>query len=113
MVNNTSFCIHWNVINKKKNLFSDTDTTPNSPYIAQELTLLTKALKEERTERIKLQSVEMAKVLSNLKPIYVPQLRDNRITELEKDLMKVKHVRFSRVQFQIDININFQFISIF
>lgn len=68
------------------------DISASSPYIAQELTLLKKAFNNERAERIKLQADEMAKILNNLTPIYVPQPKDNRIIELENDLIKVKHV---------------------
>lgn len=68
------------------------DITANSPYIAQELTLLKKAFNDERTERLKLQAAEMRKVLNNLTPIYVPQPKDDRIIELENHLAKVKHV---------------------
>lgn len=69
-----------------------TDISASSPYIAQELNLLKKAFNDERAERIKLQADEMAKILNNLTPIYVPQPKDNRINELEKNLIKVKHV---------------------
>lgn len=39
----------------------------------------------------------MEKILKNLSPIHVPQPKDNRISNLEKDLMKVKHVRKYRI----------------
>lgn len=82
-------------------LFSD--ITASSPYIAQELTLLKKAFVDERAERIKLQAADMAKVLNSLTPIYVPQPKDNRISELEKDLIKVKHVIiFSKYDMKVD-----------
>lgn len=74
-------------------LFSSSDITAGSPYIAQELTLLKKAFNDERSERLKLQASEMKSILNNLTPIYVPQPKDNRIIELEKDLAKVKYVR--------------------
>lgn len=61
--------------------------------MAQELTILKKALHDERAERIRIQATEMEKVLKSLTPIHVPQPKDNRINELEKDLLKVKHVR--------------------
>lgn len=51
-----------------------------------------KAFNDERTERLQLQASEMKKVLNNLTPIYVPQPKDNRIIELEKELAKVKYV---------------------
>lgn len=57
------------------------------------MNLLKKALNDERTERMKVQAAEMMKTLNNLKPIHVPKTKDNRILELEKDLMQVKHVR--------------------
>lgn len=72
--------------------YNAAETTPNSPFVAQELMLLKKALHDERTERIRIQAAEMEKVLNNLTPIHVPQPKDNRITELEKDLIDVKHV---------------------
>lgn len=65
--------------------------------MAQELTILKKALHNERSERIKTQAAEMEKILKNLSPIHVPQPKDNRISNLEKDLMKVKHVRKYRI----------------
>lgn len=84
--------------NKKQRLihpFSNfiADISASSPYIAQEINLLKKAFTDERAERMKMQSAEMARVLNALKPIHVPKTKDNRILELEKDLIKVKHVR--------------------
>lgn len=73
-------------------IFLFLDITAGSPYIAQELTLLKKAFNDERSERLKLQASEMKSILNNLTPIYVPQPKDNRIIELEKDLAKVKYV---------------------
>lgn len=70
------------------------ETNVSTPFVAQELTILKKALHDERAERIRVQAAEMEKVLKSLAPIHVPQPKDNRIIELEKDLMKVKHVRF-------------------
>lgn len=75
------------------------ETSPSSPYAAQELSLLKKALNDERSERIKLQASEMSKTLSKLTPIYVPQPKDNRINELEKNLTKVKHVSYEWMNF--------------
>lgn len=74
-------------------LFISIETNVSTPFVAQELTILKKALHDERAERIRIQAAEMEKVLKSLTPIYVPQPKDNRINELEKDLMKVKHVR--------------------
>lgn len=71
------------------------DPSASPSFVAQELTLLKKALHDERSERIRVQAVEMEKILKNLTPIYVPQPKDNRINELEKDLVKVKHVSFA------------------
>lgn len=68
------------------------DPSASPSFVAQELTLLKKALHDERSERIKIQAAEMEKILKNLTPIHVPQPKDNRINELEKDLMKVKYV---------------------
>lgn len=72
------------------------ETSPNSPFAAQELSLLKMALNDERSERIQLQASEMSKTLTKLTPIYVPQPKDNRINELEKNLTKVKHVSCQR-----------------
>lgn len=69
-----------------------------------------KALHDERAERIRIQATEMEKVLKNLAPIHVPQPKDNRIIELEKDLMKVKHVsehRWNAINF-FPIHVNYQ-----
>lgn len=74
-------------------MFVSIETNVSTPFVAQELTILKKALHDERAERIRIQAVEMEKVLKSLAPIHVPQPKDNRINELEKDLMKVKHVR--------------------
>ncbi|XP_031635957.1 dynactin subunit 1 isoform X2 [Contarinia nasturtii] len=67
------------------------DTASSTPFVAQELSILKKALQDERAERIRIQATEMEKILKNLKPIHVPQPKDNRINELERDLIKVKH----------------------
>ncbi|XP_055613373.1 dynactin subunit 1 isoform X2 [Uranotaenia lowii] len=67
------------------------DITASSPYIDQELSLLKKAFKDERAERMKVQANEFKKILSNLEPLHVPQTKDNRIEELEKEITKVKH----------------------
>lgn len=58
-----------------------------------------KALHDERSERMRIQAADMEKVLKNLAPVHVPQPKDNRITELEKDLIQVKHVRIIRAYF--------------
>lgn len=76
---------------KTQNSSFPADITVNSPYIAQELSLLKKAFNEERNQRLKLQAKEFKSVLENLEPIYVPQPKDERINELEKDLAKVKY----------------------
>lgn len=76
-----------------------TDVSASPTFVAQELTLLKKALHDERTERIKIQANEMEKILNNLTPIYVPQPKDNRINDLEKDLMKLKHVSKATIDF--------------
>lgn len=76
-------------------LFLFTETNISTPFVAQELTVLKKALHNERSERIRIQAAEMEKILKNLTPIHVPQPKDNRINELEKDLIKVKHVSWN------------------
>lgn len=45
----------------------------------------------------------MEKILKNLTPIHVPQPKDNRISELEKDLIKVKHVSNLTIALCVDI----------
>lgn len=74
------------------------ETNISTPFVAQELSILKKALHDERAERIRIQATEMEKVLKSLTPIHVPQPKDNRINELEKDLMKLKHVRIQQQQ---------------
>lgn len=90
---------------KKRSIYLFTiETNISTPFVAQELTILKKALHDERAERIRIQATEMEKVLKNLAPIHVPQPKDNRINELERDLMKVKHVRMRtsiKLQFSI------------
>lgn len=79
--------------NKKGDLKSTTafDITASSPYIAQELSLLKKAFTNERDERLRLQALEYRNMLNQLEPIHVPQQKDERIIELEKDIAKVKY----------------------
>lgn len=81
--------------NKKGDLKTTTalDITASSPYIAQELVLLKKALNDEREERMKLQAKEFEKVLKNLKPLHVPKIKDERLNKLDDELRKVKYVR--------------------
>ncbi|XP_058447001.1 dynactin subunit 1 isoform X2 [Malaya genurostris] len=67
------------------------DISASSPYIAQELSLLKKAFKEERSERLKVQANEYKKILSSLEPLHVPRPKDERIEELEKAVTKIKH----------------------
>ena len=68
------------------------DITASSPHIAQELSLLQKALKSEREERMKIQAQEYEKVLKSLKPLHVPKLRDPKLEALDDELRKVKYV---------------------
>ncbi|XP_055637858.1 dynactin subunit 1 isoform X2 [Toxorhynchites rutilus septentrionalis] len=67
------------------------DISASSPYIAQELSLLKKAFKGERAERLKVQANEYKKILSNLEPLHIPPPKDERIEALEKEITKVKH----------------------
>lgn len=69
------------------------DITASSPYIAQELVLLKKALNDEREERMKLQAKELEKTLKSLKPLHVPKVKDDRLNELDDELRRVKYVR--------------------
>lgn len=71
------------------------DITASSPYIAQELILLKKALTDEREERMKLQAKEYEKVLKSLKPLHVPVVKDKRLNALDDELRKVKYVSHS------------------
>lgn len=82
---------------KKSDLKTTTalDITASSPYIAQELVLLKKALNDEREERMKLQAKEFEKVLKSLKPLYVPKVKDERLNALDDELRKVKYVSSS------------------
>lgn len=84
---------------KKSDLKTTTalDITSSSPYIAQELDLLKKALNDERDERMKIQANEYQKILRNLKPLHVPKVKDNRIDALENELQKVKYVNCSYI----------------
>lgn len=72
-----------------------------------------KALHDERSERMRIQAAEMEKVLKNLKPVHVPQPKDNRITELEKDLIQVKHVRTHRTHFTFVDDVSLLLMNIF
>ncbi|EDS39730.1 150 kDa dynein-associated polypeptide [Culex quinquefasciatus] len=67
------------------------DISASSPYIAQELSLLKRAFKDERAERLKVQASEYKKILANLEPLYVPQPKDERIEQLDKEVTKVRH----------------------
>ncbi|XP_050068192.1 dynactin subunit 1 isoform X3 [Anopheles maculipalpis] len=67
------------------------DISASSPYIAQELSLLKRAFKDERTERLKVQANEYRKILAGLEPLHVPQPKDDRIQELEQEITRVKH----------------------
>lgn len=80
--------------NKRGDLKTTTvlDITASSPHIAQELSLLQKALKDEREMRMKLQAQECEKVLKSLKPLHMPKLRDPKLDALDDELRKVRHV---------------------
>ncbi|KFB39612.1 AGAP004194-PA-like protein [Anopheles sinensis] len=67
------------------------DISANSPYIAQELSLLKRAFKDERAERLKVQATEYRKILAGMEPLHVPQPRDDRIQQLEQEVTRVKH----------------------
>lgn len=80
--------------NKKGDLKTTTalDITAGSPYIAQELVLLKRALNDEREERMKLQAKEYERILKSMKPLHVPKIKDKRLNELDDELRKVKYV---------------------
>lgn len=84
--------------NKRGDLKTTTalDISASSPYIAQELSLLQKALKSEREERMKLQAQEYERILKSLKPLHVPKLRDPKLEALDDELRKVKYVSRKR-----------------
>uniref|UniRef100_A0A182J6P7 Dynactin subunit 1 n=1 Tax=Anopheles atroparvus TaxID=41427 RepID=A0A182J6P7_ANOAO len=67
------------------------DISASSPYIAQELSLLKRAFKDERSERLKVQATEYRKILAGMEPLHVPQPRDERIHQLEQEVTRVKH----------------------
>jgi dynactin 1 len=80
--------------NKKGDLKTTTalDITASSPHIAQELTLLQKALKDERETRMQLQSQEYEKMLKSLAPLHAPKPRDAKLDALDDELRKVRYV---------------------
>lgn len=73
------------------------DISASSPYIAQELVLLKKALNDEREERMKLQAKELEKTLKSLKPLHVPKVKDERLDALDNELRRVKYVSFNKI----------------
>lgn len=79
--------------NKKGDLKTTTalDINASSPYIAQELDILKKALHHEREERMRVQANDLQKTLKNLKHLHVPKVRDNNLDNLENELHKIKH----------------------
>ncbi|XP_037933138.1 dynactin subunit 1 [Teleopsis dalmanni] len=64
---------------------------PDSPVIAEELQLLKTVLNNERNTRLRLQAQQIREKLNKFDPIFVPQPKDKRITELESELTKMKH----------------------
>lgn len=68
-----------------------TNTTGATPFIAEELQLLKHVFNTERTERLRLQAEQIKNKLKKFEPIFVPQPKDKRITELETELTKMKH----------------------
>lgn len=94
--------------NKKGDLKTTTalDITASSPYIAQELVLLKKALNDERDERMKLQAKEYEKILKSLKPLHVPKVKDQRLNALDDELRKVKYVSSSNFINKLQLTLN-------
>lgn len=80
--------------NKKGDLKTTTalEISASSPYIAQELVLLKRALKDEREERMKIQAQDYERILKSLKPLHVPKVKDDRLNKLEDELNKVRYV---------------------
>ncbi|XP_065358824.1 dynactin subunit 1 [Calliphora vicina] len=68
-----------------------THTTGATPLIAEELQLLKHVFNTERAERLRLQAEQIKNKLKKFDPIFVPQPKDKRITELETELTKMKH----------------------
>ena len=68
-----------------------TPTTGATPLIAEELQLLKHVFNTERSERLRLQAEQIKIKLKKFEPIFVPQPKDKRITELETELTKMKH----------------------
>ncbi|XP_037823080.1 dynactin subunit 1 [Lucilia sericata] len=66
-------------------------TTGATPLIAEELQLLKHVFNNERSERLRLQAEQIKNKLKKFDPIFVPQPKDKRITELETELTKMKH----------------------
>lgn len=90
-------------VTKKGDLKTTTalDITAGSPFIAQELMLLKKALHDERKERMNLQAEQYHKILRGLKPLHVPKIKDQRINVLEDELRKVKYVSTISFAYQV------------
>lgn len=68
-----------------------THTTGATPLIAEELQLLKHVFNTERSERLRMQAEQIKLKLKKFEPIFVPQPKDKRITELETELTKMKH----------------------
>lgn len=82
----SSFKTYIKILNK------NVDANNKSANVTHEILLMKKAFHNERSERMRVQINEMEKVLKGLTPIHIPQPKDNKIAELEKDLLKVKEV---------------------
>ena len=80
------------------------EISPSSPYIAQELSLLQKALKDEREERMKIQANEYEKILKSLKPLHVPKLRDPKLDALDDELRRVKYVSTNALEIILSLS---------
>ncbi|XP_067643436.1 dynactin subunit 1 [Eurosta solidaginis] len=65
--------------------------TGSTPLIAEELQLLKTVLHNERNARLRMQAQQIRDKLNKFDPIYVPQPKDKRITELESELTRMKH----------------------
>ncbi|XP_054732491.1 dynactin subunit 1 [Anastrepha obliqua] len=71
--------------------FSSHGVSGSTPLIAEELQLLKTVFHNERSSRLRMQAQQIRDKLKKFEPIYVPQPKDKRITELEAELTRMKH----------------------
>nr|XP_014088318.2 dynactin subunit 1 [Bactrocera oleae]XP_036216315.1 dynactin subunit 1 [Bactrocera oleae]XP_036216317.1 dynactin subunit 1 [Bactrocera oleae] len=71
--------------------FANHGVSGTTPLIAEELQLLKTVVHNERNARLRMQAQNIRDKLKKFEPIYVPQPKDKRITELEVELTRMKH----------------------